>query len=541
MLRSHRLLWFLAPFALAAVGAGCAGNAPPAETSGALSLSLELVQGIEVDEVRWTISGGDMDPMTGVIDTSAPGATASVEVFGLPPGDLYLVELEAIGQGGEVVCRGDAPFGVDSGEATEVMVMLNCKAPERFGGVRVNGELNACAELEKAVVSPLLTSKGEEIDLSALAFDLEGNSVSYLWSATSGSISNASAPVATYTCEQLGIHQITIEVSDDGFASCVDSWTVDVVCQFHPLCNPADNRCTDASIDEITPCCELPVPDQASACTGSESVTNPTSCTPTGNAVTHRLNTLETASSCNIGYDLDRCDGASCLPGGLAPFEGLQAVDNALTGLAPVLDGVGGNLGGVNQSFSDGLCGITDDPVLGTCLGGSSDAEPCTSDLDCPGLGAFCLLDDGDCSLEIPPIDIELVVDANFAEGCANVQVNSSGTSSDVILNLASPTEAGTACVSGVLGTIPISVAGYPGQFENSVVRMTVSGDGFSDGLLGVTIDEATAVAVAELLLEGAGAVVSQVLDIDRQLTQDTSAACNALSATFEIGGSALP
>ena len=37
-----------------------------------------------------------MEPMEGVIDTSASGATASVEVFGIPPGQAYLVELYAV-------------------------------------------------------------------------------------------------------------------------------------------------------------------------------------------------------------------------------------------------------------------------------------------------------------------------------------------------------------------------------------------------------------------------------------------------------------
>jgi hypothetical protein len=66
---------------------------------------------------------------------------------------------------------------------------------------------------------------------------------------------------------------------------------------------------------------------------------------------------------------------------------------------------------------------------------------------------------------------------------------------------------------------------------------MTVSDDGFSDGNLGTTIDENTAVGIAEALLPGGGSVVAQVLDINIDLTQDTSAACNALSATMAIGG----
>ena len=72
-------------------------------------LALELItddgSDADIDQVRWTIRAEGMDPMTGIIDTSDPGATASVEVFGLPPG-LYVVALEAIGAGGATTCAG---------------------------------------------------------------------------------------------------------------------------------------------------------------------------------------------------------------------------------------------------------------------------------------------------------------------------------------------------------------------------------------------------------------------------------------------------
>jgi hypothetical protein len=44
-------------------------------------------------------------------------------------------------------------------------------------------------------------------------------------------------------------------------------------------------------------------------------------------------------------------------------------------------------------------------------------------------------------------------------------------------------------------------------------------------------------VAIAEALLEGAGAVVGQVFDISEDLTGDTAVGCNALSGTYTIGG----
>ena len=67
--------------------AGCSTDSTTSENSGSLNLNLELAPGVTINEVDWTIAGGEMEDMTGTIDTSAPGATASVEVFGLPPRD----------------------------------------------------------------------------------------------------------------------------------------------------------------------------------------------------------------------------------------------------------------------------------------------------------------------------------------------------------------------------------------------------------------------------------------------------------------------
>ncbi len=68
--------------------------------------------------------------MSGDIDVSAPGSTASVEVFGLPPGEMdYTVALTATSSDEAVTCEGSAPFNVEVGQTTNVMVMLNCKQP----------------------------------------------------------------------------------------------------------------------------------------------------------------------------------------------------------------------------------------------------------------------------------------------------------------------------------------------------------------------------------------------------------------------------
>ena len=269
------------------------------------------------------------------------------------------------------------------------------------------------------------------------------------------------------------------------------------------LCEQTSDRCKNAPIDPHEPCCEQPVPDQENACDGTESTQTPATCTPSGNAVTHRLTVMELEGDCNVGYDLDTCQGRSCVPTGITQEDGLSGVDNAFAGIGPVIAGVGGDLRGFNQALSDSLCGRRDD------------------------------VERGDCLLETPPHEIRFVVDANASEDCVNVTVLADDEASAHILNLNDD-----GCASGTLGTIPITIRGEEGSLENTVVRMTVSPAGFSHGLLGAVMDEYTATIARESL--GVTAAVDwPVLDIDASIppVRDASADCNGLSVTLRIGG----
>ena len=245
----HPMRWLVFLVCSALFALGCSTDTEQAGASGSLSLAIVLADGIVINEVDYEISGNGMEAMGGTIDTSAPGATASVEVYGLLPGEDYLVELEATSEDGEVTCRGSAEFDVEIGVSTDVMVMLNCKLPMEEGGVRVNGTVNICAQLHKVVVSPLQTSVGNDIDLSALGKDEEDDPVAYLWTETGGTIADPTAASTTYTCDEAGEQTITITVSDDDFEYCMDDWTVPVTCVEAGLCDDVDcddgNECTD--------------------------------------------------------------------------------------------------------------------------------------------------------------------------------------------------------------------------------------------------------------------------------------------------------
>lgn len=230
---SLRSLCSLLLFGVLATGCSTSTQSPGGSSgeTGSLSLTLELADGAEVNVVEWVITRGGMEPMSGVIDTSAPGSTASVEVFGLEPGDGYQIEMTAQATDEATLCRGSTGFAVTAGESTDVMVMLKCQGPVRFGGVRANGKINICAELTKMVVSPLQTTVGNDINLAAAGEDAEGDPIVFSWTAEGGSIDDPAAAETVFTCEEAGQGSITVAVSDDAFEYCSSGWTVSVTCE----------------------------------------------------------------------------------------------------------------------------------------------------------------------------------------------------------------------------------------------------------------------------------------------------------------------
>ena len=214
---------------LSALGCGSSGEALD-PCAAFLRINLEVADGTVINTVDYEITGNGMAPMGGTIDTSAPGATASVETFGISPGEGYVVMMIATSADGTLKCGGAASFDVTAGVSTDVDVMLHCKGAEQFGGVRVNGVLNICAVLDKVVVAPLQTANGYSLSVQSAASDEEADAVEYSWTATGGSFDDSSAPATVFTCASTSPEQITIEISDDAFDYCIDDWTINVNC-----------------------------------------------------------------------------------------------------------------------------------------------------------------------------------------------------------------------------------------------------------------------------------------------------------------------
>ncbi len=386
MPRTGSLLWLVFLVCGFLATPGCSTDTQQGDASGSLSLDLVLADGVVINTVSWEIRRDGMEPMAGMIDTSAPGSTASLEVYGLPPGDGYIVELSATSADGEVSCWGSAEFEVAIGVSTDVMVMLNCQLPMETGAARVNGKVNICAQLYKAVASPLQTSVGNDIDLSAMGEDVEGDVIRYRWTGTGGTISDATAASTTYTCEEAGPQTIAISVSDDDFEYCMDGWTVPVTCVDGDLCEDVDcdddNECTDDDCDPANgTCINAPVED-GTGCDGGAGTCSSGECVP--------IDLCEDVD-CDDGNDCtdDACDpadgscsntpvedGTTCDGGTGSCFEGTCVDIDLCEGVDCTSD---------NECVEDGTC----DPADGMCVDGANkpDGTPCSGGGVCDGAG----------------------------------------------------------------------------------------------------------------------------------------------------------
>jgi Cys-rich repeat protein len=423
--------WSLCCLSLAFAVAGCSTDTTSNDATGSLSVNLELGDGTVIEQVDWRITGNDMD-MAGTINVSAPGSTASVEVFGLPPNDgvgdeKYVVELSAVSEDGEVTCKGSAPFDVEVGKATDVTVMLNCKLPQTLGSVRVNGEFNICAELAKMVVSPLQTSVGNDIDLSALGIDADGDPIQYIWSASGGSIADSNADSTTYTCEEIGVHEITVNVTDNDVYCRMAQWTVAVQCVLGEVECILNRDCDDGQQCTVNGCdegrCVTVDRDMGDTCDQDDG----TVCDGDGNCVEEAECTL--APECNDGM---QCTLNNCIAGACTTTDS-DPGDTCDEGGGSVCDGSGSCVECVTEAqcsggdqcnapaCADNLCDIVPDREGLECdLGGAGDGiceegdcvEPpdCTSPGDCID-GNPCTI--GDCN-----IVGECVFDPNDGASC---------------------------------------------------------------------------------------------------------------------------
>lgn len=206
---------------------GCLPAPEGADDQGELGLALQLAPGVALNRVGWTITGPNAFSRMGEIDTSH-STTAGALIPGLPAGAGYAIALDSTASDGVTRCAGTAPFDVMAGVRTPVSVKLLCKEAPRSGSAIIKGVLNICPNAKGALAAAGDTM-GAVWFLGVEAHDAdEGPSpLSYAWTTSGATLSDAHVAAPTLTCTSHGLVNVTVTI-DDG--DCADSATTQVVC-----------------------------------------------------------------------------------------------------------------------------------------------------------------------------------------------------------------------------------------------------------------------------------------------------------------------
>jgi hypothetical protein len=232
------------------IAAACSGEDQPTpapvavENTGSIGIALTVAPGITIDSVSYSVTGSGMSPMTGTLPAGdGTGNTFVALINEVPAGPARLVELTANASNG-TTCKGEATVDVFVGQVTEVAMRLDCRG-DAGGAILINGKLNQCPRIKSLMAAPANAPVGSTISVAASATDVD-DPISVLWTATSGSFQNATAPATHFTCATAGPVKITATVTDQ--AGCAEAASVDVTC------TPGEARCGNGAIDPPEQC-----------------------------------------------------------------------------------------------------------------------------------------------------------------------------------------------------------------------------------------------------------------------------------------------
>jgi hypothetical protein len=205
-------------------GASNQGTAPALggrqDATGTVGAQLTLPSGALINTVNYTLTNGT-NTLSGSVNVAA-ATSISFVIPNVPVGTGYTVTLTAVSTDGSVSCAGSSgTFNVLARQTTNVNVQLVCTSSGGgdAGSVVVNGSLDFCATWNTIVALPSTASTGGSVSLTAAGSAPTPASLTFAWSAPSGTISGATqsgtTDTATFTCPATpGVVTVTVVLSD---------------------------------------------------------------------------------------------------------------------------------------------------------------------------------------------------------------------------------------------------------------------------------------------------------------------------------------
>jgi hypothetical protein len=187
--------------------AGCGETEAPSTINAEVALVLH--GGSTLGWVNYTVfSSDDVALLAGGASVTDPNAALSVDLM-LPPGEGDVLAMSATTETGALCSGTSAPFDVVAGLAAGVSVTLVC-TPESTGA-------DHCPAIVSWNATPLATATPPlTFELSATASDSDpGDVLSFAWTATEGTFSDAAASAAVYTCGAEPAPAVTLTIDDN--------------------------------------------------------------------------------------------------------------------------------------------------------------------------------------------------------------------------------------------------------------------------------------------------------------------------------------
>jgi len=194
------------------------------EETGDVGLLLRPQAGIDINEVKATVTKGATIVATQILPT--PG-TASTFSFGLslPVGTGYTLTLTGVSAAtnDDITCTGTfGPFDVTSNAITDISLPLVCTDNTKGSIVTdVTVVTDACPRLlvDYVVATPSsAVAPGGTIGVLSAATDLDGKPVTYSWSIANAAVGSFTAPTSantTFTCSSTGGDDVVITLTAD--------------------------------------------------------------------------------------------------------------------------------------------------------------------------------------------------------------------------------------------------------------------------------------------------------------------------------------
>jgi arylsulfatase B len=185
-----------------------------AEQLGSLGLNLQVVPGVTLNSVTYSISGNGFSKAGSIDTTGAP--TISGTIGGIPAGSGYTITLTATSVEDGTSFSGSSTFDVTAGGTTSVTIRLRGTGSSANGSVTVNGTLNLGPVIDELTLTPLTVFVGSAITLAGVGRDPDQGpaALSYYWSTTGGVIDDPIAPNAKLTSATPGTFTVKLTVSD---------------------------------------------------------------------------------------------------------------------------------------------------------------------------------------------------------------------------------------------------------------------------------------------------------------------------------------